>query len=133
MHYTTIQGNTGDVDGASRLCLSCHDGVTAMDNYGGNTGGTQAMTDPGGVGVGDDPVVGLDLQNDHPIGVNYPPATGQYALTADVISAGLRLPNDGTNDRVECQSCHDPHLTTNGFFLRISNDASGLCTACHTL
>lgn len=32
---------------------------------------------------------------------------------------------------VECASCHDPHNTTNGTFLRFSNANSGLCLACH--
>jgi predicted CXXCH cytochrome family protein len=123
--YTTISGRTGDPNGASKLCLSCHDGITAMDNYGGNTGGTIVMTG--------DHAIGTDLRNDHPIGLSYPPPTGQYATAATVKAAGLRLPNDGTNDRIECQSCHDPHLTTNGEFLRMSNTDSALCRTCHTL
>lgn len=32
---------------------------------------------------------------------------------------------------VECGSCHDPHNTTNGTFLRISNAASKVCLTCH--
>lgn len=32
---------------------------------------------------------------------------------------------------VECGSCHDPHNTTNGTFLRISNAASAVCLTCH--
>jgi predicted CXXCH cytochrome family protein len=32
---------------------------------------------------------------------------------------------------VECASCHDPH-TTNTTFLRIENDNSDVCLACHT-
>lgn len=32
---------------------------------------------------------------------------------------------------VECASCHDPH-TENVTFLRISNDSSAVCLACHT-
>lgn len=33
--------------------------------------------------------------------------------------------------RVECASCHDPHSTANGTFLRRSNAGSGLCLTCH--
>lgn len=33
--------------------------------------------------------------------------------------------------RVECASCHDPHNTTNGTFLRRTNAGSGLCLTCH--
>lgn len=32
---------------------------------------------------------------------------------------------------VECGSCHDPHNTTNGTFLRISNAGSAVCLTCH--
>lgn len=33
--------------------------------------------------------------------------------------------------RVECASCHDPHNTANGTFLRRTNSGSGLCLTCH--
>lgn len=33
---------------------------------------------------------------------------------------------------VECASCHDPHSSANDTFLRISNDGSAVCLACHT-
>ena len=36
-----------------------------------------------------------------------------------------------TIPRVECASCHDPHNTTNGTFLRRTNAGSGLCLTCH--
>ena len=32
---------------------------------------------------------------------------------------------------VECASCHDPHNNSTGTFLRISNDNSDVCLACH--
>ncbi|VAX25988.1 Cytochrome c family protein [hydrothermal vent metagenome] len=32
---------------------------------------------------------------------------------------------------VECASCHDPHNSINPTFLRISNDGSAVCLACH--
>jgi predicted CXXCH cytochrome family protein len=33
---------------------------------------------------------------------------------------------------VECGSCHDPHSDANEMFLRIENQNSAVCTACHT-
>ena len=33
---------------------------------------------------------------------------------------------------VECASCHDPHTSTTETFLRISNNGSAVCLACHT-
>ncbi|MDP2369632.1 cytochrome c3 family protein [Rhodoferax sp.] len=32
---------------------------------------------------------------------------------------------------VECASCHDPHTNVNPTFLRISNNGSAVCLACH--
>jgi predicted CXXCH cytochrome family protein len=32
---------------------------------------------------------------------------------------------------VECASCHDPHSDTPDLFLRVSNDGSAVCLACH--
>lgn len=124
--YTTLAGNTaGEVDGPSRLCLGCHDGVTALDSYGGATGST-LMTDPGGVrGV----IVGTDLSDDHPVGVPYP-VNSEFVAAATVTTNGLKLYDVG-GLRVECQSCHDPHDTTNAPFLRVSNADSALCLACH--
>jgi predicted CXXCH cytochrome family protein len=37
----------------------------------------------------------------------------------------------GDGPSVECASCHDVH-STNTLFLRVSNDASAVCLACHT-
>ncbi len=33
---------------------------------------------------------------------------------------------------VECASCHDPHTSATETFLRISNNGSAVCLACHT-
>ena len=76
--------------------------------------------------------LGTDLRNDHPISIVYD--VGQDAAfnaKAAVASGGLRLFGDGTTDRVQCASCHNPHNNTNAPFLRISNAASALCTTCH--
>ncbi|MEW6072969.1 MAG: cytochrome c3 family protein [Planctomycetota bacterium] len=120
--YVTLDGHSGTPDGTSLLCLSCHDGVTAMDNYGGNTGGSNVMT--GGA------VVGTDLSNDHPIGIEYPAADPDYQATP---LNGLPLFNDGTKDRVECATCHDPHGAGFGDFLRDTTGGSQICLDCHDI
>jgi hypothetical protein len=43
----------------------------------------------------------------------------------------------GTKGSVECASCHDPHVESKGTggqvaFLRVSQENSGVCLACHT-
>lgn len=37
----------------------------------------------------------------------------------------------GIEPFVECASCHDPHSSTTKTFLRVSNDESRVCLACH--
>lgn len=120
--YTTTTGNTGTPDGSSLLCLSCHDGVTAMDNYGGKTGGSTVMTGKN--------VVGTDLSNDHPIGIEYPASDPNYHPQPQ---NDLPLFNDGTIYRVECASCHDPHGAGFPDFLRDTMSGSQLCFDCHDI
>ena len=121
---TGAQSGTVSATGTTKLCLSCHDGTTALDSYTGNTtGGTSLVS-------GDSSFVGQDLRNDHPIGVSL--ATSN---TRD--SSGYRatptnsLPLFG--GLVECASCHDVHNTSNQTsLLRVNNAASALCISCHT-
>lgn len=89
VYNSTAASATSTIDGAiaanvgsvSLACLSCHDGTQAMDNAlnkpgsgGYNVNGSQI----GGTWTGADtmagtpiPVLGTDLRNDHPIGIQY--------------------------------------------------------------
>lgn len=134
--YTTLTKRTGTgPDGPSKMCLSCHDGVTAIDNYGnpsgGMSGGTIVMTGP--LAIGSD----ADLTDDHPIGLEYPtdrpaeyndPATFAPGINN---GPGLRLASIDGADRVECSSCHEPHNNGLGRFLRVPIQESYLCLQCH--
>ena len=51
--------------GASKLCLSCHDGATAVDAFGGGPESPSMYAT--------DTSLGTDLRDDHPIGIQYPP------------------------------------------------------------
>ena len=158
MYGDTIGGTTTDgTPGASSLaCLSCHDGVSAVDSIlnapgsGMNTiVGTNLLTD---VNTSAASIIGGDLTNDHPISIQYmgtgladspaslyapnEPLTGWLGATtiADILRPN---PNDSaaTWDRVECGSCHDPHNGTNSGnevnYLRSTNVGSALCMGCH--
>ncbi|MDA8084240.1 MAG: cytochrome c3 family protein [Nitrospiraceae bacterium] len=164
---TMDSNNTLGPGPLSLLCLSCHDGVGAMnvliknpsDSNGGAGGkptempgvtknqfGDFALGDPnyrlnvgdavcdGGLGTACSS--GADLRNDHPIGFVYNPAVdlqgGLNVISNPVVQARMTL----TGNRVECSSCHDPHLTNNAFptgnnFLVMSNAGSALCLVCH--
>ena len=123
-----------DPSGTSLLCLSCHDGTTALDSYGGATGSTYIVagakignaTSPGGLTN--------DLSTEHPISFTYASSvtggdTG-LVLESTVVAAGLLTGLGGT---VECASCHDVHNQGLGTYalLKVSNINSALCTTCH--
>jgi predicted CXXCH cytochrome family protein len=125
----TFKASTTQPTGASRACLSCHDGTVALDTFGGKTGTTL---------LAGRTLLGNDLSNDHPISFIY-----DSALAVSV--AGLRDPSaapsglGGTirdnllfNDRLECASCHDVHNSHNQANLLVKNNSgSALCLTCH--
>jgi len=129
-------------NGASRMCLSCHDGATAIGILRDNTtiamaGGQDFITNPSAI---------IDLSTSHPISFVY------IASVRDKINAarigGYQLP-DTTDDvdtpldgqsRMQCTTCHDPHDDTrfdNALwppFWREGSDSGydDVCGACHT-
>jgi predicted CXXCH cytochrome family protein len=114
--------------GASKLCLSCHDGTVAVDNFGGATGGTTFVT--GGKLVGD----GGTLEGDHPISFTWVADSGLVdpTVAASGITGGTTVDADMLfASKVECASCHNVHDDTNGKFLLKVNDGSALCLTCH--
>lgn len=119
-------------DAYSAACLSCHDGVQALDSlintpYGyvdSATAGTDAFISWGEVGT--------NLSNDHPISVVYDTTadTAFYDINT-VETAGLPLFTGTGVNQVECATCHMVHDDVNGYFLRLPNTASALCLTCH--
>lgn len=107
----------------SKLCLSCHDGVTAVDAFGPTPGSTYVISGAAAIGV--------DLRGDHPIGIQYPAdGTSGYNLKGDL--PPVKLANwGGKTDRVECSTCHEPHSDSFAKFLRMDNGGSLLCLQCH--
>jgi predicted CXXCH cytochrome family protein len=127
---TTLDAVLGQPAGVSKLCLSCHDGTVALDNFGGTTTGTSF--------VSGDALVGIDLGDDHPVSFTYNDALagtdGGLNLPASALS-GL----GGTIDadmlfagRLECASCHNVHDDSISPFLKKDNAGSALCLTCHS-
>lgn len=173
--FTKSQGST--ISSVSKLCMSCHDGGTALNAMANprnpavvmqdETWGNQLadMYDPEwgfdtwgpNIGEGHDPTVGPNpdpggiLVNDHPISFIYKqscdndPDINKELGVCDASSIGglpLWFENIGgtAGYRVECVTCHDPHINANlaqggdpayAFFLRKNNSSSGLCFTCH--
>ncbi len=127
--FIMYKNTAGQPEGPSKMCLSCHDGVTAIDNYGGN-GGT-------GIVITGARALGPDLSNDHPIGIEYPTALpaefNDPATFAPGVGGGpgVRLVDIGGVDRVECTSCHNVHNNGLGTFLRVPLQESYICLQCH--
>jgi hypothetical protein len=174
--YSGHDTNNGQPGTLSLMCLSCHDGVAAMNVMINNTNDDPNPTataarvvgnqfgehptderwmflnigDAHCPGSGSDTCTsgGDDLRNDHPIGFDY---------DADVAPDGGLNPSSGfpdalkkrmviTKNRMECSTCHDPHLTNVPYddtsfsptrtavgnrFLVVSMVGSELCLKCH--
>lgn len=116
--------------GASKLCLSCHDGTVALDAFGGGAG-------TNGNVIGGGALIGTDLSNDHPISFTYDSAlatadSGLYDPTTRSSGLGSTIDADLLfAGNMECASCHDVHDNSIAPFLRLSNAASGMCLTCH--
>lgn len=139
-----VQAATGvfSTNSISKFCMSCHDGASGLwANVSNKFGKTYAM--PGSGIMGGSAAIGKsgNLANDHPVNIEYRTsgATGDADFN-DVGTAtgkGVKFLYDASaaggasQPLVECTSCHDPHKTTYGKFLRRTNDSSGLCLACH--
>lgn len=148
MYGTTIGGTTADAtpNSPSMACLSCHDGVSAINSmvnapgsggyvalganvkFGATAAGT-AFLMPAGVTN-----IGTDLRNDHPVSITYDPAKAGLKATSTTLTGwagATTIANLLRTNKVECGSCHDPHEATNGTFLRVANTGSALCIGCH--
>lgn len=126
----TLDATVGQPDGVSKLCLSCHDGTVAIDNFGGNTNGLQM------IGAGEK--LGTDISDDHPISITYDATLatndgGLYDPTQANSGLGGTIDDDMLiSGKVECASCHDVHdAAGNSKLLLINNASSALCLTCH--
>jgi len=110
----------------SLACLSCHDGVTAFDAMNGSPGTIDNNMNT--VFPGSQSIIGADLGDDHPIGIDITADAIGIRDESAITGAGLRV----YGGRVECASCHDVHGTA-GFdkFLRLDSAGSLLCVTCH--
>ena len=116
-------------DGASMMCLSCHDGTVALGNV---------ISRPSPISFGSMTTLpagrsnlGTNLSDDHPISFTYD--AGLAALdgqlrTPTAITAPVSL--DASN-KMQCTSCHDAHDNTNTKFLIATTQGSALCYSCH--
>ena len=120
----------GQPAGATKACLSCHDGTVAIDSFGG-----KAPAGAGTVTLGSN--LGTSLADDHPVTFTYDAALATATANAKLVSPSSASWVDSAKTvplfagKLECASCHDAHDNTFGSFLRKSNNGSALCLTCH--
>ncbi|MBC8293212.1 MAG: hypothetical protein H8E45_08620 [Proteobacteria bacterium] len=125
---STLAASPGQPTGASKLCLSCHDGTIAL--------GTVLGSPPLGLQetVSGRADITTDLSDDHPVSFSYTDAiTGgnQELVDPALLSAGpVHLDASG---QLQCTACHEPHGTGNPDFLVMADSYAALCTSCHQL
>ncbi len=136
--------------GTSKLCLGCHDGVSAINQYdgkgpadagyGGGTTYTMSAYDVG-FAVGN---TAASLTNNHPISITYAYPTDPQLKdpAAATMANGDTVTSLLVQNRLECSTCHDVHdkeavasthllrEVTTGADVTGAN-ASKLCLVCH--
>jgi predicted CXXCH cytochrome family protein len=127
---TRMKAATGQPDGLSKLCLSCHDGTVAIDSFNGVMGTTFIKNK-----------IGPNLKTGqghwkHPISIVYDTNlsiadTKIYDPAVKTTVLGGTVKKDLLfNDKVQCASCHDVHDKKGiGTLLRITENT--LCLTCH--
>jgi predicted CXXCH cytochrome family protein len=133
--------NPDQPDGATALCLSCHDGtvaVNALNRKSFGSSGPPVMAagrdlDPFGRLVGSANLT-TDLSDDHPVSFVYDSAlAAQEGNLRDpqTLNAEVRL---DASRKMQCSTCHNPHDNSKGAFLVMNNqgaEAGRLCLECH--
>lgn len=127
---STLRAAVGQPTGASKLCLSCHDGTVAMGAL-----LTRPLEVPFAGGLRFLPEgrakLGTDLSDDHPVSLVYDAALAvskPELADPSTLTSVVRLDK---NRELQCTACHDPHADSFGKFLVMTNRYSGLCTTCH--
>ncbi len=128
---STLKAVVGQPTGASKLCLSCHDGTVALGMVGSRPAPIPMQSGAATISSGRS-YIGTDLSAHHPVSFDY---QSSYAASAGELRAPATLVNNVRLDRagqLQCTSCHDPHNNQYGTFLVMDNTASALCVQCHS-
>src|ERR1043166_5801232 len=127
---TTLKATVGQPTGASKLCLSCHDGTVALGMLNSRPSGVEMRGGITMIPVGPSRI-GTDLSGDHPVSFIYNSGlvtANGHLREPSALNQKVRLDH---NNEMQCTSCHDPHNNEFGKFLVQDNYASALCVQCH--
>ncbi len=126
---STAVASYGQPTGASKLCLSCHDGTIALGMVRSRSeeisfSGSSTIP-PGSTNVS------TDLSDDHPVSFTFDAqlfSQKDNLLNPDLLTGAVKLDN---NKQLQCTSCHNPHDNQFTKFLVQDNRASSICVTCH--
>ncbi len=133
---STMDSKPEQPNGATKLCLSCHDGTIAV-------GAIRGLTTPlpmQNVGIsGEIPQerrshIGTDLTGTHPVSIKFQPlmAAADQHLRWPPFDPEKKVGLDA-NGYVQCTSCHDPHNNARSDKYPFWNKSSfdDVCNVCH--
>ncbi len=129
----TLKANVGQPTGASKLCLSCHDGTVALGSTRRRSARRVSRGGGGRFNASNRSKLGLDLRDDHPISFHYDAellSKNDELVPPSSLTREVQLDPSG---QVQCTSCHAAHDNTYGKFLVTSMLGSELCLNCHDL
>ena len=125
----TFDSTPNQPQGISKLCLSCHDGVIALDSFGGAAGGNY---------ISGNALIDTDLSDDHPISIYWSHQVEFKTGSGTCVNCHNPSPTDFNpilpffNRYLECATCHDVHNTVGyDHLLRLPLANSQLCLHCH--
>ncbi|HUT34727.1 MAG TPA: hypothetical protein VNE39_14655 [Planctomycetota bacterium] len=133
--------------GYSKLCMGCHDGITAVDSYGyvDSTSFTLNSGTPGMVAGDVRWNIGrYGLADDHPVSIPYPDLADDEEGPPHGLEARADVESYLEDGKVECTSCHRVHSRGSDtlhdedagepqrYILRRTRAGSQICRACHT-
>lgn len=155
MNAYSSPASAPEVNGYSKLCLSCHDGTVALGavrsrvtTYGEGTtkitmNVVSGVVDASGKLIGGPGYVGTDLSGNHPISFEYNAAlaAADGFLNWPVVDTDVKLyPTVSGKYGVQCTSCHDPHNDAKAndpgypglsFWRKVTYEE--VCDVCHSI
>ncbi len=129
---STMRANaSSEATGASRVCLSCHDGTIALGQIRRGKQIRMANAGPNEMMPLGSSNLGTDLSDHHPF--SFRPLSSAK-LRSPTPDDSVKLDHQGM---IQCTSCHDPHREdadpVEKKFLVKGNRGSALCLSCHVL